>query len=94
MAHTQGKGIERIVTSVNTSDHACARYIIVVLMHVPGAAPRLFQFSEIGKHCSRLAAKNAMVHVEVIPIMTHEMMENVLVRKILIRTSAYFIIQA
>ena len=75
---------------MNTSDQACARYIIVVLMHVPGAAPKLLQFSEMGKHCSRFAAKKAMVHILANPIMTHEMMENVLVVKILARTSACF----
>ena len=75
------------MTSVKTSDQACAKYIIVDLMHVPGAAPKLLQFSEIGKHCSRLAAKKATVHVTVRPIMTQETMENVLVEKILVRIS-------
>ena len=75
------------MTSVKTSDQACAKYIIVDLMHVPGAAPKLFQFSEMGKHCSRLAAKKAIVHVTVSPIMTQETMENVLVEKILVRVS-------
>lgn len=73
---------------MNTSDQACARYIIVVLMQVPGAAPKLLQFSEMGKHCSRFAAKKAMVHVLANPIMTHEMTENVLVMKILARRLA------
>lgn len=69
---------------MNTSDQACARNIIVVLMQVPGTGLRVSQFSEMGKHCSRLAKKNAMVHVIVRLIMTHEMMENVLVAKILV----------
>lgn len=88
-SHTQGKGIERIIMSVNTSDQACARYIIVVLMQVPGAAPRLLQFAEMGKHCSRLAAKNAMVHVIVRAIMTQETIKNVLVKKILGRRLSF-----
>lgn len=75
------------MTSVKTSDQACAKYIIVVLMHVPGAAPKLFQFSEMGKHCNRLAAKKATVHVIVRPIMTQETMKNVLVENILIMIS-------
>ena len=75
--------MESIITSVNTSDQACARYIIVVLMQAPGAAPKLLQFSEMGKHCSRLAAKNAMVHAMVRATMTREKMINVLVEKIL-----------
>lgn len=69
--------------SVNTSDQACARYIIVVLMQVPGAAPRLLQFSEMGKHCSRFAAKNAMVHIMIRAIMTQETIKKILVKKIL-----------
>lgn len=75
--------------SVNTSDQACAKYIIVVCMQVPEVASKLAQFTEIGKHCSRLAAKNAMVHVMVRPIMAQEMMENVLSVKILVRRSAW-----
>ena len=75
------------MTSVKTSDQACAKYIIVVLMQVPGAAPKLVQFSEMGKHWSRLAAKKATVHVTVRPIMTQETMKNVLVEKILVRVS-------
>lgn len=75
--------------SVNTSDQACAKYIIIVLMQVPEVASKLAQSSEMGKHCSRLAARNAMVHVMVRPIMTHEMMENVLSVKILLRRSAW-----
>ena len=75
------------MTSVKTSDQACAKYIIVDLMHVPGAAPKLFQFSEMGKHCSRLAAKKAIVHVTVRPIMTQETMANVFVENILVRVS-------
>ena len=71
------------MTSVNTSDQACARYIMVVLIQVPGAAPILVHCIEIGKHCKRFAAKNAMVHVMMRPIIVHEMIENVLVRKIL-----------
>ena len=82
-SHTHGRGIERIITSVSISDQACARYIMVVSIQVPGAAPILVQFVEIGKHCKRLAAKNAMVHVTVKPIIVHEMTENVLVIKIL-----------
>ena len=82
-SHTHGRGIERIITSVNISDQACARYIMVVSIQVPGAAPILVQFADIGKHCKRLAAKNAMVHVTTRPIIIHEMMENVLVKKIL-----------
>ncbi len=87
-SHTQGRGIERIRTSVNTSDQACAKYIIVVLMQVPGGAPKLVQFSEMGQHCSRLAAKKAMVHVTVTPIMAMEINENVFGTKILARRSA------
>lgn len=75
--------------SVKTSDQACAKYIIVVSMQVPGAASKPVQFPEIGQHCSRLAAKNAMVHVMFRPIMTSEMMENVLGTKILVRRSAW-----
>ena len=82
-SHTHGRGIERIITSVNISDQACARYIMVVLIQVPGEASILVQFAEIGKHCKRLAAKNAMVHVTVKPIIVHEITENVLVIKIL-----------
>ncbi len=48
----------------------------------------MVQFSEMGKHCSRFAAKNAMVHMMVKPIMTHEIMEKVRVRKILTHESA------
>lgn len=70
--------------SVNISDQACAKYIIVVLMQVPGALSKPVQFSEMGKHCSRLAAKNAMVHVTIRPIMTHDMRENGLRMKILV----------
>lgn len=70
--------------SVNMSDQACAKYIVAVLMQVPGAATKVFQFSEMGKHCSRLAAKNAMVHVRIKLIMTHEMKEKVLGTKILV----------
>lgn len=84
-SRTQGRGIERIKMSVNTSDQACAKYIIVVLMQVSGAASNPVQFAEIGQHCRRLAAKNAMNHVTVRPITTHEMMENVLGMKILVR---------
>ena len=62
---------------------------MVVLIQVPGAAPKLVQFSEMGKHCSRLAAKKAMVHVTTTPIIIHEMIENVLVMKILGLRSAY-----
>ena len=57
-------------------------------MQVPGAGPKLLQFSEMGKHWSRLAAKNAMVHIIVRAIITHDVMENVLVAKILKRTLA------
>ena len=74
--------------SVNTSDQACAKYIVVVWMQVPGVAAKLVQFSEMGQHCSRLAAKNAMVHVMVRPIMTIEMNEKVFGTKILVRSSA------
>lgn len=70
--------------SVKTSDQACAWYIMISSMQVPGAGLKLFQFSEIGKHCSRLAAKNAMVHVTIRPIMTHDMRENGLRMKILV----------
>ena len=83
-SHTHGKGIERIKTSVNTSDQACARYIISVLMQASGVKPKL-QLSEIGKHCSKFAVKNAMVHVTVKPIMTQETTENVSVKKILVQ---------
>ncbi len=72
--------------SVKTSDQACAMYIMVVLMQAPGVG--MVQFSEMGKHCSRFAAKNAMVHMMVKPIMTHEMMEKVRVIKILLHESA------
>ncbi len=94
-SHTQGRGIERIRTSVNTSDQACAKYIIVVLMQVPGGAPKLVQFSEMGQHCSRLAAKKAMVHVTVTPIMAMEINENVLGTKILPQVSlpVYYIVK-
>ena len=87
-SHTHGKGIERIKTSVNTSDQACARYIILVLMQASGVSSKR-QLSEIGKHCSRFAAKNAIVHITVKPIMTHETTENVFVEKILVQSSAY-----
>ena len=76
------------MTSVKTSDQDCARNIVVDLIQVPGVGSKL-QFSEIGKHCSRLAAKKAMVHMIVRPIMTQEMMEKVLVTKILVWTSAF-----
>ena len=56
---------------------------MMVSIQVPGAAPILVQFADIGKHCKRLAAKNAMVHVPIRPIIIHEMMENVLVKKTL-----------
>ena len=88
-SHTHGKGIERIKTSVNISDQACAKYIISVFIQVPGAALRLVQFKEIGKHCSRLAAKKAMVHVKTIPVIIHEIIENVLVKNILGLRSVY-----
>ena len=84
---THGRGIESIMTSVKTSDQACAKYIIVVLMHVPGSAPKLLQFSEMGKHWSRFAAKKATVQVRVRPIMTQETTKNVLVENILVRVS-------
>lgn len=71
--------------SVKTSDQACAWYIMISSMQVPGAGLKLFQFSEIGKHCSRLAAKKPIVHVIVRPIMIHEVIEKVLVKNILIR---------
>lgn len=71
--------------SVNISDQAWAKYIIVVLMQVPGALSKPVQFSEMGKHCSRLAAKKPIVHVIVRPIMIHEVIEKVLVKNILIR---------
>ena len=87
-SHTHGRGIERIKTSVNTSDQACARYIILVLMQESGVNFKL-QLSEIGKHCSRFAAKNAVVHITVKPIMTQETTENVFVEKILVQRSAY-----
>lgn len=76
--------MERITMSVKTSDQACAKYIIVRLMQVPGSALKLVQFSEMGQHWKILAARNAMVHIMVRPIMTHEMMENVLGMKILV----------
>lgn len=60
-----------------------------VLMQVPRAAPKLVQFSEIGKHCSRLAVKNATVHAMIRAIMIHEVMENVFVSKILVSRSAH-----
>lgn len=69
--------------SVKTSDHACAKYIIVIFMQVPVSALKLSQFSEMGQHWKTLAAKNATVQMMVRPIMTHEMMENVLSMKIL-----------
>ena len=71
------------MTSVNKSDQACAKYIIVVLMQVPGVGSSVFQFSEMGRHCRRFATKNATVHVMVKPIMAHEIVENVLIAKIL-----------
>ena len=52
-------------------------------MQVPGAGLKLFQFSDIGKHCSRFARKKATVHIMIRPIMIHEMIEKVLVKKIL-----------
>ena len=54
----------------------------------PGVTVQLIQFSDMGEHCRRLARKNATVHAVVKPIMTHEMMENVLEVNILARTSA------
>ena len=87
-SHTQDMGIERMITSVNISDQACARYIIVVSMQAPGVALKPVQFSEMGKHCRRFAAKKAMVHVMVRPIITHEMTEKVFVMKILARRSS------
>lgn len=83
-SHTQGKGIERITMSVKTSEYACAKYIIVILIHVPVSALKLVQFSEMGQHWKRFVAKNATVHVMVRPIMTHEMMEKVPNMKILV----------
>ena len=67
------------------SDQACAKYIIIVSTQAPGAEFKLLQFSDMGKHCSRLAAKNAIVHITVRPIMAAEMMEKVLDTKILSR---------
>lgn len=87
-SHTHGKGIERIKTSVNTSEQACARYIISVLMQAPGVNPKL-QLSEIGKHCSRFAVKTAIVHATVKPVITQETTENVFVEKILVQRLAY-----
>ena len=81
-------GIERMITSVNISDQACARYIIVVSMQAPGVALKPVQFSEMGKHCRRFVAKKAIVHVMIRPIMTHEMTEKVFVLKILARRSS------
>lgn len=72
--------------SVKTSDQACARYIIVVLKQAPGAGDKS-QVSYMGKHCSRLAAKKATVHEIVRAIIIHEMIENVLVKKILVKIS-------
>lgn len=83
-SHTHGRGIERIATSVNTSDQACAKYIVVVLVQVLGAAPKLAHFPEMGRHCSKLAAKNARVHMTFRPIMAHDTTENVLCIKILV----------
>ena len=76
------------MTSVKTSDQDCARNIVVDLIQVPGVGSKV-QFSEIGKHCSRLATKKAMVHIIVRPIMTQEMMEKVLVTNILVWRSAF-----
>ena len=87
-SHTQGRGIDRITTSVNISDQACAKYIMVVSIQVPGGAPKLVQFSEMGQHWKRLAAKKAMVHVTVTPIMAMEINENVFGTKILALRSA------
>ena len=88
-SQTHGKGIERITTSVNISDQACAKYIMDVLIQLPGALSRTVQISEMGKHCSRLATKNAIVHATTAPIIIHEMIEKVLVMKILGSKSAY-----
>ena len=49
-SHTQGRGIERITMSVKTSEYAWAKYIIVILIHVPVSALKLVQFSEMGQH--------------------------------------------
>ena len=71
------------------SDQACAKYIMDVLIQLPGALSITFQISEMGKHWSRLAKKNAMVHITTAPIIVHEMIEKVLVMKILGSRSAY-----
>ena len=55
----------------------------------PGVTDQLSQVSDMGVHCRRSAKKNPMVHAVVRPIMTHEMMENVLEVNILARRSAY-----
>lgn len=47
-AQMQGIGRERIIRSVSTSVHACARYIMFVLMHVLASAPGPYQFIHIG----------------------------------------------
>ena len=80
----------RIITSVTTSDQACAMYITEVsIQDEPGVTIQLIQFSEMGVHCRRLARKNEIVHAVIKPIMTQEMMENVLEVNILARMSAY-----
>lgn len=68
---------------MNTSDQACARYIIPVLMQEPGENSKL-QLAEMGKHCSRFTTKNTMVHITVKLIMTQKTTEKFFVGKILV----------
>ena len=53
---------------MKTSDQACPRYILDVLMQNSGGPPRPYQFIEIGQHWNRLAKKKVMVHMLQIPI--------------------------
>ena len=56
------------IPSVKTSDQACPRYMLEVLMQNSGGPPTPYQFIEIGQHWNRLAKKNATVHALQIPI--------------------------
>lgn len=84
LGHTQGRGIDSIMTSVNISDQACPMYIMVVSMQTPGLASMFVQFSEIGKHCNRFAKKNAIVQTTITPIIAHEIIKKGFVVKILV----------
>lgn len=57
--------------SVITSDHACARNIILVLIQESTAAPHPVQLTEIGQHWNRLAKKNATVQTLTMAIVVH-----------------------